>query len=247
MKAFPIALFLFSQAVTAQVLIPAGTILPIELSSSVQTQKSKPGQRICARIMQDVPLAREQEIKAGTKIFGEVLSASQAGKGQFVEISFRFDKLQLKHRSIPLSTSLRALASMMEVEAAQTPRISTDREMPWAWRTRDLVGGETAYGEGGPVSHGRETVGRALADGVLVRIRSNQRYGCRDEEVGNTQLQALWIFSSDACGLYGFNDAHITHTGHMDPEGIIKIGSNRGKINIRGGSAMLLSVNSTTE
>jgi hypothetical protein len=246
-KGFLIVLLLFSLAAIAQVAIPAGTILPIELSSSLQTQKSKPGQRIRARIMQDVPLSRNQQIKAGTKVSGEVLSASPMEKGQFVEISFRFDTLQFKHGSIPLSTSLRALASMMEVQAAQTPRMSTDRGMPWAWRTRDLVGGEAAYGEGGPVTHGEETVGRALADGVLVRVRANQRYGCRDEAAGNTQLQALWIFSSDACGLYGVNDAHITHTGRTDPEGVIKIGSNRGKINIRSGSAMLLSVNSTTE
>src|SRR5262249_25606851 len=158
---------------------------------SLQTKKSKPGQRIRARIMQDVPLARNQEINAGTEIFGEVLFASQLQKGDSAEISFRFDKLHFKHRSIPLSTSLRALASMMEVQAAQIPRMSTDRGMPWAWRTRDLVGGETAYGEGGPVARGKEIVGRALADGVLVRIQANERKGCRGEVGGNTQLQAL--------------------------------------------------------
>ena len=112
---------------------------------------------------------------------------------------------------------------MMEVEAAQISRISTDREMPWAWRTRDLVGGEAAYGEGGPVSHGTETVGRPLADGVLVRIRANQRSGCRDEAAPNT-LQALWIFSSDACGAYGFNDAHISHIGRTIRRGSLRLG-----------------------
>lgn len=246
-KGFVLALLLFSPGAIAQVSIPSGTILPVELSSSLKPQRSKPGQTIRARIMQDVPLSPKKEIKAGAKIVGEVLSASTAKDGKSAEIIFRFDKLEFSHQSIPLSTSLRALASMMEVEAAQIPPTGTDRETPWAWRTRNLIGGETAYGQGGPVARGTAIVGQALAEGVLVRVQANQRSDCPGEVAGSTQLQALWVFSSDACGVYGFSDVEITHAGGTDPVGQIKINSKRAELNIRAGSAMLLQVNSTTQ
>ena len=69
MKYLLIALLLCSIALCAQEAIPAGTVLPARLNSSLDSHKSRPGQVITARIMQDVPLPGGK-IRAGAQLIG---------------------------------------------------------------------------------------------------------------------------------------------------------------------------------
>jgi len=243
MKRLVVGLLLLSGAAFAQDAIPVGTVLPVELRSSLNSQKSRPGQTITARIMQDVPLSPGKKIRAGTKVVGHVVNVRPAADGQRAEMTLRFDELNFAHRFVPVTTSLRALASMMEVEDAQIPPTGPDRGTPWAWATRDLIGGEVAYGQGGPVARGTEIVGHALSEGVLVPVEASRNSGCRGELAGNTRPQALWVFSSDACGVYGFADVRISHAGRRAPEGEITLISRGEKLDIRSGSGLLLRVN----
>ena len=222
--------------------VPGGTVLPARLNSSIDSQKNKPGQLITARIMQDVPLPDGGKIPAGAKVIGHVLSASPAATGS-ASISLRFDTLRFAGHTLPVITNLRALASMMEVHDAQVPLTGTDRVTPWAWMTTTLVGGEAGFGEGGPVTHGSKVVGQAAPGGVLVRLSNKPGTSCRGALEGNDRLQALWVFSSDACGIYGFSDLEIAHAGRAAPVGQITLSSKQGRIHISGGSGLLLRVN----
>ncbi len=65
-----------STGLLAQNAIPSATILPLRLSSSLNSEKSKPGQAITARIMQDVPLAAGSTIHAGTRVMGHVVDVT---------------------------------------------------------------------------------------------------------------------------------------------------------------------------
>jgi hypothetical protein len=236
-------LLLFPAGAFAQASIPVGTVLPAQLSSSLSSRKNKPGDRITARIMQDVPLSPGRKVRAGAKVIGHVVSVAAARDGHPAEITLQIDRLNFAHHSVPVNTSLRALASMMEVEDAQVPPMGPDRGTPWAWETRNLIGGEVAYGQGGPVVHGGEVVGQSLFGGVLVPAKANANSGCRGEVGGNNQLQALWVFASDACGVYGMDDVQITHAGRTPPLGQIVLTSKTGNVDIRSGSGMLLRVN----
>jgi hypothetical protein len=244
LKSFALCFILFPAAAFAQDTIPPGTVLPAQLSSSLNSQKRKPGQTITARIMQDVPTSPRRRIRAGAKVTGHVMMVKAAKDGQPGEITLRFEKLNFAHQSIPISTSLRALASMMEVDEAQVPPGGTDRGTPWAWRTRNLIGGEVAYGDDGPVARGTDIVGSALAEGVLLSVKANPGSGCRGEVAGNSQPQALWVFSSDACGVYGLPEVQITHAGRTAPFGEITLTSKQKNLELRSGSGILLRVNS---
>jgi hypothetical protein len=52
----------------------------------------------------------------------------------------------------------------------------------------------------------------------------------------------LWVFSSDACGLYDFSNVTLTHAGRTNPVGEITLESRKGDFNIPSGSGLLLRV-----
>ena len=243
MKTVVLSLLLLAATVFAQNAIAPGTVIPAQLNSSLNLAKSKPGQTITARVMQDVPLSPRGKIRAGAKVVGQVVSTQPANNGVPAEITVYFTRLNFAHHSIPISAHLRALASMTEVEQAQIPPAGTDRGTPWAWSTRNLIGGEVAYGQGGPVSRGIDTVGQALADGVLAPVNANPTSGCRGEPADHTQPQALWVFSSDSCGVYGIADVQIAHAGRTVPVGEFTLMSKQGNFDVRSGSGILLRIN----
>jgi hypothetical protein len=192
--------------------------------------------------MQDVPLADGRRIHTGTKLIGRVVNVQPAGTAQAAEITIQFDRMKLAQADIPIRTNLRAIASLRDVEDAQTPTTGPDRGTPATWITRNLVGGEVAYGDGGPVARGTDIVGTALADGVLVPVSANAQAGCRGEISDSHRMQSLWVFSSDACGIYGYPDVRISHSGRKEPVGEIRFTSPKDFV-IRRGSGMLLRVN----
>jgi hypothetical protein len=106
------------------------------------------------------------------------------------------------------------------------------------------MGGETVYRGGGHVMDGRTVVAEPVNDeDVIGRVRSSSNGNCRGAIDGNDRPQALWLFSTDACGVYGYRHLKIENAGRTNPIGEITVSAERGEINIRGGSAMLLRVN----
>lgn len=245
MKHFILLLALsLSAPLFAQESIPAGTILPVQLNSSLST-KTKPGQTISARVMQAVPLGKNSKIRAGSKLVGHVVDVRLAASGTTAQITFVFDTLKTRRQSIPVVTSLRAIASMVEVGDAQIPVTGPDRGTAPEVYTTNQVGGEVVYRGGGPVTNGKDVVGKPVPDGVLAQPRPSDSGKCRGPIDGNDSPQALWVFSTDACGVYGVYGLEIAHSGRSDPRGHIVLESNPNELKIRGGSGLLLRVLST--
>jgi len=227
--------------------VPAGTILPVRLNSTISSANSRAGQVVTARVMQDVPLASGAEIKAGSKLVGHVVDVTPANAGAPPQISLQFDKLIAGHQTIPVTTNLRAMAGFMRISEAQTPPIGPGESDVYEWLPTVQVGGDVVYGQGGPVTseNGRDVVGKEVNGGVLGQVRSKAGTKCRGAIDGNTSPQALWVFSSDACGTYGLEHVRIVHAGRTDPAGVIVLASDEGKIKVRSGTGMLLRVNTS--
>ena len=235
-----VALIAFSTLLFAQDRIPAGTILPVQLNSSLRSDKARAGKEVSARVMQDVPLPGGRKIRAGAKVIGHIVSSSPAANGMMADLSLRFDTLAMGKRTVPMITNLRAMATMMDVSEAQVPESGPDRgtsENEW---TTDQIGGEIVY-RGGVVARGSNIVGNSvLGTGVLAHLSSRPGTKCRG--TGSDQMQALWVFSSDACGLYDLPNLTLAHAGRSDPVGQIKLFSDRGNVKVPAGSGMLLRV-----
>jgi hypothetical protein len=225
--------------------IPPGTILPVRLDSTISSVKSKTGQVITGRIMQDVPLSPGVRLRTGTKVAGHIVERIPAGTGTQARISLQFDKIVSSHQTTSITTNLRAIAGFMRIAEAQIPPTGPGESDVYRWLTTVQVGGDVVYGEGGPVTTGEnpnQIVGKKVNDGVLGQVRAKDGTKCRGAIDGNDSPQALWVFSSDACGTYGLEGISVAHAGRTDPVGVIVLNSDSGNFKIAGGAGMLLRV-----
>ncbi|MGB8918757.1 MAG: hypothetical protein WCC89_18025, partial [Candidatus Sulfotelmatobacter sp.] len=134
---------------TYQEPIPAGTILPVTLNSNLRSDKSASGAAITATLMVDVPLAAGKTLRAGSQLTGHVIEAVTPGRGSDeAKISFQFDDVRLQNRMIPITANLRALASVMEVDAAQVPKSGGAEDYSSNWNLVQIGGDQVSYGRG---------------------------------------------------------------------------------------------------
>jgi hypothetical protein len=226
--------------------IPSGTIIPASLNTTLSSQKSKAGEAISARVAQDVPLPNRMKIKEGAKLYGHVIGARLKTAGSDAQVSFAFDCLAMGKQRFALTTNLRALASMMDVDEAQIPVRGMGESDSWANRTTVQVGGDAVYWGGGPVENSEGPVGKPLGgwvtSGVLVKATAKPGSPCHGEIGDHQGPQAFWVFSSDACGIYGIPGARVEHYGRTKPAGVIELISDSGNIKVRSGSGLLLRV-----
>jgi hypothetical protein len=233
----------------AAITIPSGTILPIRLNSTISFAKSKPGQVITGRIMQDVPLSSGATIRAGSKLIGHIVEVIPAANGSQSRISFQFDKLVSSQQTISITTNLRALAGFVGVLEAQTPTTAPGEGDSIRDLTTVQVGGDVLYGETGPATtseNSEDVVGRGVYTGVLGQVRAREGTKCRGFIDGNNNPQALWVFSADACGIYRLEHLSLVHAGRTDPVGVIVLASDKSNLKLVAGAGLLLRVTGPT-
>jgi hypothetical protein len=225
--------------------VPSGAILPVRLDTSLSAAKSKARQNISGRIMQDVPLPDGSKIREGSRLEGHVVEVTPGNSPIGARISIQFDKLRSSRGTIPITTSLRAVAGPMEVAEAQIPQSGPGEGDVYNWLTTTQIGGDVTYGVGGPVTtaeNASNIVGSGVDGGVLSRVTAKEGAKCRGAVDGNDHPQALWVFSSDACGTYGLEHIHIAHAGRTDPAGVIVLASASDNLKVFAGTGMLLRV-----
>jgi hypothetical protein len=219
-----------------------GTILPVQLSSTISLGKAAPGRPISARIAQDVALENGAVLRRGTKVLGHIVSVTAGNPSR---IAFTFDRIEYsKSSTVSIATNLRALASNLEIDSASLPTTGPDRGTPSVWWNTVRVGGEGLYGSGS-LMRGEQVVGRWVwGGGAVGQIEANGE--CRGDAAGDTREQSLWLFSTDACGVYGYADVAIEHAGRTSPEGEITLTSTNPILKIRAGSGILLRVDKSS-
>lgn len=225
--------------------IPSGTILPVRLNSTISSTNCKPGQAITGRVMQSVPLAQGAAIKEGSKVLGQIVAVTPANAGTPAHTTIQFDKLISSHQTIPITTNLRAIAGVVRLDEAQIPTLGSGESEVYSWLTTVQIGGDVVYGDGGPVIAGdrsHQVVGKRVGGGVLGLVRAKEGAECRGAVDGNDSPQALWLFSSDACGVYGLEHVSIAHAGRSNPIGLITLASDHGKLKVPAGAGMLLRI-----
>ncbi len=220
--------------------LPPGTTLPVELGTTLNARSDKAGQKIEGKLKQEVRIARGQTVKSGSRVTGHMISTKKSGGFAIV---LQFDQLQDEHVTIPLNVSLRAMASSADVFQAGLPVGSnSDAESSDEWVTKQ-VGGEYVFRGRGYVSSENGKAGIWTGSGVWGRLAAGGDCQASDN---NATEQSLWIFSTNACGLYGFKDVTLGHAGDTPPIRQISLESSK-DILVRSGSGWLLIVNAAPE
>lgn len=226
--------------------LPVGTILPVVLRTTISPNVAKQGQTIRGQIAQDVPLPGGSKIRKGSRIEGEIVEVRSAANGSGQEISIRFDRLYSGGQIIPIRTDLRAIAAFMEVLEAGVPTQSVGESDVFNWMTTRQIGGDSVFGLGGAVTSAHnadQVIGQSpMSGGVLVQVSENPAGNCRGAVDDNNSPQALWVFSSDACGTYGMTKVKISHAGRTEPLGTITLQVEGRKTKIHDGDGLLLRV-----
>jgi hypothetical protein len=229
-------------AVNSTEVIPVGTILPVTLLQNLSVEHAQAGQEIEARVKQDVPLSKHEKIPVNSRVIGKIVSVAKAADGSNIDVSFRFEKIEHRKELVPIAVSLRAMASYQAVRVAQTPFTGADSGTPPGWANTTQIGGDIRYGDGGEVRNlHKQPVGKGVVGGVLVHVRAQPGTACDGPE-NSDRLQALWVFSADACGVYAMRGVHIAETGKKDPIGLITIRFEKAEMEIAADDAMLLRV-----
>ena len=241
-KVLASSLLLMTSGLLAQE-IPVGTVIPVMLQTTLDAKKAKVGQKIEARVMQDVPLSSQTRIRAGAKLVGHVVEVTRASATSGSRIAISFDHLMIGGAAVPVTTSLRSLASMMEVFEAQLPTNAID---DYGTTTADWVtvqvGGDAVYRGAGTVMTDGQVVGKSTVGGdVTAKLIASRDGVCRGAKAANDREQALWLFSPSACGAYGFENMKIAHAGRCNPIGQIILESDK-NVRLLAGSGLLLRV-----
>ena len=223
--------------------IPVGTIIPVSLDRGLKAEDARKGELIELRVKQEVPLPHSGKISVRSKLMGYITSTEKDTDGSGLNLSLRFDKLRLGDKTVPIVTSLRAMASYQAVRWSQMPQGGSDPGTPTGWGNTVLIGGDIRFGDGGKVRNAaKQVVGKGVRGGVLVHIRANPEGGCEGPVNGDDHPQALWVFSSGACGLYDLRGITIRRNGGSDPLGELTLSFDKASQKLESGTGLLLRV-----
>ncbi|HVP53925.1 MAG TPA: hypothetical protein VMU45_02940 [Candidatus Eisenbacteria bacterium] len=237
-----IALLLAAASLCAQQ-IPTGTLLPSMLDNTIDSDRSKPGEAISAKLRQDVPLPDGGKIKRDSRILGHVVAVVPASAGHPARVSIQFDHIVVDKEQFAAQIGLRALASMEAVAAAREP-VNANSGLGtsvWDWNMVQVGGQAVFNGQRIVKSQTGQVVGRVPEPGAVLAVpMANPQRGCAGAS-SDTAEQAFWIFSTDACGVYGYKDLTISGAGNGAASAAIVLRSPK-RITVRDGSGLLLEV-----
>lgn len=194
--------------------LPASTTLPVVLTTSIEAGKARVNDPVWAKTMQVVLLPDGERIPKGAIVTGHIV-ASRAfafDKSPYAKqipsvLAVLFDKVTFKQTVYEAHLQTRALANVLEAEKAESPYRTDEADVPGVMMQ---IGGDH-YDVGTEAIHSRfgDIVAYKRKEGTFARlIARDEAHGAANMRCDGTRdEQSVAIFSADACGLYGFDDA----------------------------------------
>ena len=228
--------------------LAAGTAFNAELSSPIDSKKSKPGDAVNARTTEAVKSEGKTVIPRGAKLVGHVTRASARAKGESESaLGIVFDKAILKNgQEIPLSAGIQALAAAQSTASAAGSDVDAfggagaSAAGSGAGGGRGGLGGVTpaAGGAVGTVTNTAANVG-GTADGAV-----NSAAGAGGSVVGASKgavggLNAAGQLTSNSQGVFGLNGLNLNAAAANATQGslITSVGKN---VHLDSGTRVLL-------
>ena len=223
--------------------LPQSTAIPVRFEHSIDTKKAKVGDVVTAKTIQAVALPSGKSIAKGALLVGHVvaLDAFHFDQTPYAHqkpsmLSIHFDKLQTGDAAIPVSLSVRAIASTIDSREAAYPHGIDETDHVG---TMTLIGGTTFSPLDKMIqSEDGDAIGYNRRTGVFARLIPSG--SCN----GTNTEQSIAIFSPDACGAYGFGGDYLADNGR-DGSGTFTLALRGHSVKLYAGSTALLQVNET--
>jgi hypothetical protein len=223
--------------------LPQSTAIPVRFEHSIDTKKAKVGDVVTAKTIQAVALPSGKSIAKGALLVGHVvaLDAFHFDQTPYAHqkpsmLSIHFDKLQTGDAAIPVSLSVRAIASTIDSREAAYPHGIDETDHVG---TMTLIGGTTFSPLDKMIqSEDGDAIGYNRRTGVFARLIPS---GSCD---GTNTEQSIAIFSPDACGAYGFGGDYLADNGR-DGSGTFTLALRGHSVKLYAGSTALLQINET--
>jgi hypothetical protein len=228
--------------------IPPSTAIPVIFTQTLEAGKAGPGATVIAKTTEAVYLPGGQVLPKGTTLIGHVVESApfHFNPAPYAvqtpsALSVHFDKIAEGGSTLPVSLEVRAISGPV---AAHEASILHFRDETDTTGTRTLIGGsEYSPLESEVLSPDGDIVGYNRAQGVFARLLA------RDYVVGDSTLhceatsteQSLGIFSANACGVYGLDEASMPENGSKG-DGAFVLESRHETVKLYAGSAALLQV-----
>jgi len=224
--------------------LPAGTAIPVHFPHALDAANLKVGDAVVVKTDQTILGAGGLRIPRGSQLVGSVVEVQPLASNHS-ELAVKFDSLRVRGRSIPIHVALRALASFVDSYGTRSPVVDNGYPESSVYR---LVGGDYFYPGDVVYSNEWDKVGKSTRDGVMVKLEGRELSGSRNHvscESTDT-VQAVGVFASGACGVYGFTDITVAASGAGD-SGAIRFSSSKHTLKIPRESSALLQVVTVSE
>jgi hypothetical protein len=177
--------------------IAAGTVIPAELSKSVDAKKSKQGDKVEAKVAMDMLSHGQIVIPRNTKVIGHVANTKPHTKDSpDSKVEIAFDRLLMKDgREIPFQATIQALSrpqQMVPSSSGNDPTSENPGSMP---------------APGGPASGGGNMggPGRASSPQATSPTYGGSRTGQPDQSAPSSTVGALSPNSQGVVGMAGLS------------------------------------------
>ncbi len=242
-----IGLLLSSTAMIAQsqnkiipVELEAPTTLPIVFTKTIVANHSHVGDAVTAKTSQIVLLSNGAVIPSGAKVTGHVVAAdgfsydkTPYARQKASTLTIKFDSVQVGEATLPLNTTVRAMADPITSEQAHFIG-ATDIDPQGT--TTQIGGDEVTPRVSEVVNKDGDVVGYNKRGGVYAHLIANGGCDGSDVEV------SMGIYSASACGLYGFGRMSAMEMGSQAQPSTLTLVSTHGSPKIWKDSTALLEV-----
>lgn len=170
---------------------PAGTIIPVELSKSLDAKKAKVGDKIEAKVPTDLLSQGKIVIPRNTKVIGHVADAKAHSKeSPDSKVSLAFDQLVMKDgREIPLQVVVQAIARPLQPAVASDTHMNEGAGMP----------------SGSPSTAGGSGMGASAPPRSMERVPSTPTATSGSDTPPPTTLAPLGPTSQGVVGMKGLS------------------------------------------
>ena len=214
--------------------IAPGSVIPVQVTKTVDAKKAKPGDEVVATVTQDMKTTKgDLLVPKDTKVIGHITEAQARNKEQKQsELAITFDRAVVKGDQMQLP---------MSIQAVIAPPSHSNNESASAPEQGPAPAGGGLGAPGSPMGSGGRSGGSGTPSAPSTAPQSNYPQGGGASEA-NTPPNARPEINGNTQGVIGMSDVKLEAASQNSHQGSV-LTSEKNNVKIEKGTMLLLRVN----